>query len=1595
MEKRILKTYIEFVIVILCVSGIAFGQTGSDRKLALYGTSGAKAITRSQNDSVGVMTESSGIFTIGTAGGRPILFGYPYTAQTSHTHFYVDGTVLGNYDDTLVSHPLPAPLTDNPHRVGDSIICSWNVAGVEFTQVLVPTYTGSDPQIRIEYRIENTDCAAHVVGLLLFLDTMIGLNDCAPIATPLGYFESEQEFLGEVPSFWQAYEESPFQPPDMLVGQGLLTGWSATPPDVLIYGDFWNYYNIGWEYSFVGGLYSDSAVLLRWNPFILPPGESRTIVTYCGLGIADRTLGEISLSLTFPELINPSECTGFEPDTFVITLLISPEEHMSGALASISTPSFINLLDDILQSIEPTDLPEGAIGTASWRVAVAPTAISEIGSLAIELSAPGYTTTGMERTIEIIASDGLPPEIYLEEPIPSPVTSDSVTIAFRIVDESVINMTSSSVLLDGAEVSFTWANPILSMHLEDLTEGSHTLIVQQISDTFGCEAEPFVNYIEVVYPAAPSAEFVKPSPGVYSSCDEETVIVHFDCPAGFSTEYSEMLVDGSPTPFGEYDDTVITFVSALSEGEHIIIFQAGDILGREDEIGVGFYVDRTPPQFYPGMGTMFLRTPGDELLFYLVDEISGVDESTVGVRVAYMEDTTVIYSGSPGLSYTDSVLILVLSETSLLFDGCSELSVWIFAGDMSSTCGANYIDSLAFSEIVPCTPPTIEVIDPLGITACDTVDIVLVIFDEEGVVAESAWVEFEGIRYNLSSPHLNLFGDTLIFRLPFEGVHSGDLSLLVGGISDTWGNEISVGAVVYITIDRDPPELLSVFPIGMLTGSETVGFQCVDDISGISADGSYIICDGDTMYLGAGMGFDGENLFVPAAFWLSALDGESLTVCAHVIDDVDECDPNAMDTCVDYYVQQSGPASALIAPPGDVYLGCATQSVKILWFDPDELNRADSRISLSGVVYPADAPRFIWLDDTVSFEIDCESADSVMVTLSGVDMLGFTSLAAFVFKSDRTAPGIQSICPLPDSELALPLEVWKIALSDYPAGILWNSISFLVDGDLFTISDDALEHFADTLVFDPNTAEISFINDIDVALYLTDDAYGCPNEFDTSWTYRVFRPDFWWEIIEPMGVSACETVDVKIVFHSNFDIDFSSVRAIAGAHVIPSDHAGDSLLVRIPAEFMSTGVNTLSVCDFADADHGLALDDTVFVPILFDAYPPSIMPLEPSPGEAVAAGSPVIAILSDDYTGVDWDGIVFELNGSTLIPNPENRSSDSLIMFLPQALNGDVEVCITAYDMPDICEPRTSRLCWEFIVPGAGPSVVLLEPDYNVFTHDKRQKLAFRVTGENPIDFALATLDINGQAFGFDSPNISLAEDVLSFIPDEDWFDGDTVNFALTIVDELALSVEEQGKFFCDFSPPVCGAAYPTGVINDMPNIVSIELTDAGVGVDPNSIVFQIEDLFIPYDNYAVTFDGLTAELNLERAGIHLASLETVDVCILAADINTGFGIPNVIDKYCVWFIPVKEGCSVSPRTFTPNGDGFNDFVTFAVYSQGSIEVNIFTLDGALARKIQGESIVTWNAKDTRGRDVPSGAYIYIVESDGRTLCKGTVVIAR
>jgi len=97
------------------------------------------------------------------------------------------------------------------------------------------------------------------------------------------------------------------------------------------------------------------------------------------------------------------------------------------------------------------------------------------------------------------------------------------------------------------------------------------------------------------------------------------------------------------------------------------------------------------------------------------------------------------------------------------------------------------------------------------------------------------------------------------------------------------------------------------------------------------------------------------------------------------------------------------------------------------------------------------------------------------------------------------------------------------------------------------------------------------------------------------------------------------------------------------------------------------------------------------------------------------------------------------------------------------------------------------------------------------------------------------------------------------------------------------------------------------------------------------------------------------------------------------------------------------DKANVYPRVFTPNGDGHNDRCFFILENPNNSGVSgeIFDLEGRRVKTLPPPSLnqgigttLIWDGTDNNNSVVPSGAYIYRINGEGKTFT-GTVAVAR
>ena len=74
--------------------------------------------------------------------------------------------------------------------------------------------------------------------------------------------------------------------------------------------------------------------------------------------------------------------------------------------------------------------------------------------------------------------------------------------------------------------------------------------------------------------------------------------------------------------------------------------------------------------------------------------------------------------------------------------------------------------------------------------------------------------------------------------------------------------------------------------------------------------------------------------------------------------------------------------------------------------------------------------------------------------------------------------------------------------------------------------------------------------------------------------------------------------------------------------------------------------------------------------------------------------------------------------------------------------------------------------------------------------------------------------------------------------------------------------------------------------------------------------------------------------------------------------------------------------CIEIVNTFSPNGDGINDYWNLDFPNYSEVNLVIFNKWGNQIKEFSGNNSFQWDGKTREGKDLPSGTYYYIIELD-------------
>lgn len=246
--------------------------------------------------------------------------------------------------------------------------------------------------VRIEYNVHNSGGNTRQVGVRLLLDPYADEYGSSAFFIPKTreQIKFEKDFGRAVgttvapqsptmPAEWQLFDSSftsggtPF-----VVSKCIVTGNGATTPDRLVFGNGLQMFAqaLGgqtWDYTIDTSQdlrQSDLCTLMYWNPITVPPGQTKTFVTYAGLGFADHGMSDFYRA-TPPAPTNSYGFVGAVQSPFAIPVSYGADVDTQTTLINAYlqnelndyTPNgfaLLNLPDGLELESDPSSTPQSA-----------------------------------------------------------------------------------------------------------------------------------------------------------------------------------------------------------------------------------------------------------------------------------------------------------------------------------------------------------------------------------------------------------------------------------------------------------------------------------------------------------------------------------------------------------------------------------------------------------------------------------------------------------------------------------------------------------------------------------------------------------------------------------------------------------------------------------------------------------------------------------------------------------------------------------------------------------------------------------------------------------------------------------------------------------------------------------------------------------------------------------------------------------------------------------------------------------------------------------------------------------------------------------
>ncbi|MBN1756352.1 gliding motility-associated C-terminal domain-containing protein [bacterium] len=1122
----------------------------------------------------------------------------------------------------------------------------------------------------------------------------------------------------------------------------------------------------------------------------------------------------------------------------------------------------------------------------------------------------------------------------------------------------------------------------------------------------------------------------------------------------FDISSPELTFFSSPT------ETLLIFRPSLpaEDGEyHYAITELADTLGNSiglPLINCSFWVDLTPPVLWnihpdPGGTT---RETYPRISFYVADSGSGLDTSSITITIG-----GITYSwGHPSLRWGGDSLVWTASMAGREFYIGDTVVVCLDSvSDRSEYCGANSITDTCWSFVIYIPPPSdinlsirqvapdnFPLIQSLvyvtdeddrtveGLTARNFIahedgtrqyplivrnlggggmaDIVFVIDDTGsmgwiisdvqarvgafadslamiginyrlGLVTFKDETDFDGTRFGLGyelTSDIDLFQDMVDGVVASGGGDGPETSL--DAIADALHFlEFRPGArIVIIMITDNNPHYRG----DGTTYSDITLDECVDSL--LSYNSVCFVVSSDyysSFYTGPGTLTDETggtwydldypfdeileqiSEFIRGGYYVSYTTSNSVADCGirHLnlevqfvgLDDDDETP----------FMAPCGPAGEIIKPLNGTNSSNSRQEILMVLNEPHEgINDTTIQFVVEEVLYTVyGSPELSFSDDTLYFypSVPFTHRQEVNVILAQVlDGNGhspFSGPIEWEFYVDLRGPVVSNVSPLPDTVLNGPdrqTPIIRMDITDDLAGVREASILIKITAPLsgidvnFSVYSDGIAWNGTTFVIDPEEVNLHFLERdtvcVRVIRAVDNPDYGDPNSMiPYEWCFYIQDDD-----------TLCPEFTDFSPQHVEENLQFYIQCAIEDASGVYDDLTGSE-------------------------GYGVYLEWT-------------------------PDGS--LEDMTDNYEEQmeRFGGDIFR----ALIPGQDENAS---FIYRVCAYDDDFDDSLSIDR--SFCCSDTQRISFRNIT---GPIATLIQPDSSTWTTNANQSIAIRIVDDaNGVDPSTIHLNVAGLNLYVNGTTVIYdADSILWYYPESPnlFTDGQTVNCQLIAADDN-VGNELQNPFGWTFRVDLTGPVGTTilppagSVTEDYQQDIILTVEDELREVNISTIQLRINETLYIIGDPGIHWDLASHTLSFIPEDIPLSFVDGESACVTleaADDLTPDYGLPNPLYEILRWcFIPSISVCSYSPNVFTPNGDGYNDVVTFTyphMYLGGGT-LTIFTLDEEEIRTVHGEAgdFLVWDGTNNRGNPAPRGIYIWIIVFEDEIVCNGSVTLIR